>query len=49
MKITERLEWDYETNKRTSTNFMTKDTIREVVAAELFIPIVKELYDKNII
>ena len=48
MKITEQLEWDYETNKKTSTNFMTKDTIREIVAAELFIPIVEELYDKNI-
>ena len=32
MKITEQLEWDYETNKKTSTNFMTKDTIREIVA-----------------
>lgn len=48
MKITEQLEWDYEINKKTSTDFMTKNTIREVVAAELFIPIVKELYDKNI-
>lgn len=35
-------------NKRTSTDFMTRDTTREVVAAELFIPIVEELYDKNI-
>lgn len=48
MKITQQLEWDYEINKSTSTNFMTKDTIREIVAAELFIPIVEELYDKNI-
>ena len=43
MKITQQLEWDYEINKSTSTKFMTKDTIREVVAAELFIPIVEEL------
>lgn len=48
MKIAEQLEWDYEINKKVSTNFMTKDTIKEVVAAELFIPIVEELYDKNI-
>lgn len=48
MKITEQLEKEYETNKITSTKFMTKDTIKEVVAAELFIPIVEELYDKNI-
>ena len=32
MKVTEQLEWDYETNKKTSTDFMTKNTIREVVA-----------------
>ena len=48
MKITEQLEKKYEINKITSTKFMTKDTIKEVVAAELFIPIVEELYDKNI-
>lgn len=48
MKVTEKLEWDYEENKVTSTDFMTRDTIKDVVAAELFIPIVKELYDKNI-
>lgn len=48
MKITQKLEWDYEENKITSTDFMTKDTIKNVVAAELFIPIVEELYDKNI-
>ena len=48
MKITQKLEWDYEENKITSTYFMTRDTIKDVVAAELFIPIVEELYDKNI-
>lgn len=48
MKITQKLEWDYEENKITSTDFMTRDTIKDVVAAELFIPIVEELYDKNI-
>ena len=48
MKITQKLEWDYEESKVTSTNFMTRDTIKDVVAAELFIPIVEELYDKNI-
>ncbi len=48
MKISEQLEWDYEGKKRATTEFMTKDTIKEVVAAELFIPIVEELYDNNI-
>ena len=48
MKVTEDLELDYEKNKVESTNFITKDTIKEIVAAELFIPIVEELYDKNI-
>ena len=48
MKVTQKLEWDYEENKVTSTDFMTRDTIKDVVAAELFIPIVEELYDKNI-
>ena len=48
MKITQKLEWDYEENKITSTDFMTRDTIKDVVAAELFILIVEELYDKNI-
>lgn len=46
MKITQKLEWDYEENKITSTDFMTRDTIKDVVAAELFILIVEELYDK---
>ena len=48
MKIRQKLEWDYEENKITSTDFITRDTIKDVVAAELFIPIVEELYDKNI-
>lgn len=48
MKITQKLEWDYEENKITSTDFIIRDTIKDVVAAELFIPIVEELYDKNI-
>lgn len=48
MKVTQKLEWDYEENKVTSTDFMTRDTIKDVVAAELFIPIVEALYDKNI-
>ena len=48
MKITQKLEWDYEENKITSTDFIIRDTIKDVVAAELFIQIVEELYDKNI-
>ena len=49
MKITQKLEWDYEENKITSTDFIIRDTIKDVVAAELFIQIVEELYDKNTI
>ena len=48
MKITQKLEWDYEAIKTLSTDFITRDTIKNVVAAELFIPVVEELYDKNI-
>ena len=50
MKISEKLEWDYSKNKTENEEleFITRDRIKEFVAAELFIPIVKELYDKNI-
>ena len=48
MKVTEQLELDYNLKKQDDGNFMTKDTIKDKVAAELFIPIVEELYDNNI-
>ena len=31
MKITQKLEWDYEENKITSTDFIIRDTIKDVV------------------
>lgn len=48
MKISEQLELDYSLKKHDDGSFMKRDTIKEVVAAELFIPIVEELYDNNI-
>lgn len=48
MKVTEQLEWDYDPQKIEDGNFMTKTTIKNIVAAELFIPVVKQLYDNNI-
>lgn len=48
MKVSEQLELDYNFRKHDDGSFMTKDTIKDKVAAELFIPIVEELYDNNI-
>lgn len=48
MKISEKLELDYNLKKNDDGSFMTKATIKDKVAAELFIPIVEELYDNNI-
>ena len=48
MKVTEQLELDYNLAKQDDGKFMTRDTIKDKVAAELFIQIVKELYDNNI-
>lgn len=48
MKVSEQLELDYNLKKHDDGSFMTKDTIKDKVAAELFIPIVEELYDNNI-
>ena len=48
MKVTEQLELDYNLKKQDDGKFMTRDTIKDKVAAELFIPIVEELYDNNI-
>lgn len=50
MKMSEQLEWEY-SNKKTGdeeSTFFTRDRISKIVAAELFIPIVEELYDNNI-
>ena len=48
MKISEQLEFEYGFKNPCYEKFMTKDKIKNVVAAELFIPIVEELYDNNI-
>lgn len=48
MKVSEQLELDYNLKKHDNGSFMTRETIKDVVAAELFIPIVEELYDNNI-
>jgi len=48
MKVSEQLELDYNLKKHDDGSFMTKETIKDKVAAELFIPIVEELYDNNI-
>lgn len=48
MKVSEQLELDYNFKKNYDGSFMKKETIKEVVAAELFIPIVEELYENNI-
>lgn len=48
MKVSEQLELDYNLKKQDDGEFMTRDTIKDKVAAELFIPIVGELYDNNI-
>lgn len=48
MKVSQNLEWDYDKTKVSQEGFMTRNTIKDVVAAELFIPIVTELYDNNI-
>lgn len=48
MKVTEQLEWDYDSKRVDDGEFMTEKKIKNIVAAELFIPIVKTLYDKNI-
>lgn len=51
MKMSEDLEWEYykKRDDDLGSNFFTRDKIKEVVAAELFISIVEELYDKNIL
>lgn len=48
MKVTEQLEWDYNPKRIEDGNFMTRATIKNIVAAELFIPVVEQLYDNNI-
>ncbi len=48
MKVSEQLELDYNLKKHDDGKFMTRDTIKDKVAAELFIQIVEELYDNNI-
>lgn len=50
MKVSENLELEYAKQKNgdEELEIMTRDRIKEFVAAELFIPIVQELYDKNI-
>lgn len=48
MKISEQLELDYNLKKHDDGKFMTRNTIKDKVAAELFIQIVEELYDNNI-
>lgn len=48
MKVTEQLELDYNLKKQDDGKFMIRDTIKDKVAAELFIQIVEELYDNNI-
>lgn len=48
MKVSEQLELDYNLKKHDDGSFMKRDTIKDIVAAELFIPIVEELYDNNI-
>ena len=49
MKVTPKLESDYDkVKKMDESKFITKETIKDFVAAELFIPIVEELYDNNI-
>lgn len=48
MKVTQQLEWDYASKQKDDGSFMTKNTIKNLVAAELFIPVVKQLYDNNI-
>ena len=48
MKVTEQLELDYNLKKQDDGKFMTRDTIKDKVAAELFIQIVEELYNNNI-
>lgn len=48
MKVTEQLEWDYDSRKNDDGSFIKKATIKDKVAAELFIPIVELLYNNNI-
>lgn len=48
MKVSEQLELEYNLKKNDDGSFMKRETIKEVVAAELFIQIVEELYDNNI-
>lgn len=50
MKVSENLELEYAKKKKGTEEleFMTRDRIKEFVAADLFIPVVQELYDKNI-
>lgn len=48
MKVTEQIELDYNLKKQDDGKFMTRDTIKDKVAAELFIQIVEELYNNNI-
>lgn len=51
MKVTEQMELDYGNNKVNYDShmyFITRDTIKDFVASELFIPVIEELYDKNI-
>ena len=48
MIVSEQLELEYNSKKHDDGKFMTRDTIKDKVAAELFIQIVEELYDNNI-
>ena len=50
MKVSENLELEYARKKNGTEEleFMTRDRIKEFVAAELFVPVIQELYDKNI-
>ncbi len=48
MKVTTKLEEDYDSQKKDDGSFIRKSTIKDKVAAELFIPIVELLYNNNI-
>lgn len=50
MKVTQQMEWEYDKQKNIENQnfFMTKDTIKDFVAVDFLIPIVEELYNKNI-
>lgn len=48
MKVNLELEDAKKKNGAEELEFMTRERIKEFVAADLFIPVVQELYDKNI-